>query len=67
LPIIQVHLLQGRTAEAKRQFASEVTQAACRCLNVEAEQVRIIFSDMPRENYAVAGTLTADRDKKPGS
>jgi 4-oxalocrotonate tautomerase family enzyme len=60
-------LLQGRSAEAKRKFADEATQVACRCLGVGAEQVRIIFSDMPPENYAVAGVLSADKDKKTGS
>jgi 4-oxalocrotonate tautomerase len=64
LPIIQIHLLQGRSTEAKRLFAEETTRAACRCLDVNAEQVRIIFSEMAREDYAIAGTLVADREKK---
>jgi 4-oxalocrotonate tautomerase len=64
VPIIQVHLLQGRTTDAKRKFADEVTQAACRCLGVQPDQVRIIYSDMPPENYAVAGTLSLDQKKK---
>jgi 4-oxalocrotonate tautomerase len=63
LPIIQVHLLQGRSVEAKRKFAREATEAACRCLDVNAEQVRIIFSEMARDDYAISGVLVADRDK----
>jgi 4-oxalocrotonate tautomerase len=64
LPIIQVHLLQGRSTEAKRKFAEEATQAACRCFDVKSEQVRIIFSEMAQENYAISGVLVADWDKK---
>ncbi len=64
MPIIQVNLMQGRTVEAKRKFAAEVTNLACETLGVRAEQVRVIFNEMPRENYAIAGTLVADRDKK---
>lgn len=64
MPIIQVNLLQGRTVEAKRKFAAEVTNVACETLNVRAEQVRVIFNEMPHESYAIAGTLVADRDKK---
>ena len=64
MPIIQVNLMQGRTVEAKRKFAAEVTNLACDVLNVRAEQVRVIFNEMPRENYAIAGTLVADRDKE---
>ncbi|MDR0617109.1 MAG: tautomerase family protein [Synergistaceae bacterium] len=63
LPIIQIHLLQGRSTEAKRKFAQEATEAACRCLDVKAEQVRVIFSEMARDDYAISGVLVADRDK----
>lgn len=63
MPIIQVNLLQGRSVEAKRKFADEVTKAACGCLGAQPEQVRVIFSDMPPENYAVAGVLSLDKDK----
>lgn len=64
MPIIQINMLQGRTAEAKRRFAAGVTALACDTLGVCAEQVRVIFNEMPRENYAIAGTLVADRDKE---
>ncbi|MDR1510454.1 MAG: 4-oxalocrotonate tautomerase [Synergistaceae bacterium] len=63
MPIIQVNLLQGRSTEAKRKFASEVTRVACECLGVAPEQVRVIFNDMPPENYSIAGTLASDRKK----
>jgi 4-oxalocrotonate tautomerase family enzyme len=65
MPIIQVNLLQGRATEAKRKFAADVTRLACEHLGVRAEQVRVIFNEMPRENYAIAGTLVADRDNPP--
>lgn len=56
--------MEGRSIEAKREFAAKVSELACECLNVGIEQVRVIFNEMPRENYAIAGTLVADRDKK---
>lgn len=65
MPIIQVNLLKGRTVEAKRRFAAEVTSLACDTLGVRAEQVRVIFNEMADENYAISGTLVADRDAKP--
>ena len=64
MPIIQVNLMEGRDADAKRKFAADVTRLACEHLNVQANQVRIIFNEMPRENYAIAGELMADRDKR---
>lgn len=62
MPIIQVNLLHGRTVEAKRRFSRELTDLACDCLDVKPEQVRIIFNEMPRDNYAIAGTLVCDRN-----
>jgi 4-oxalocrotonate tautomerase len=61
MPILQVHLLQGRTTEQKRRLVQEVTEAVCRSLDVKADQVRIILSEMDREDYAVGGTLMADK------
>ncbi|MDR1916462.1 MAG: 2-hydroxymuconate tautomerase family protein [Synergistaceae bacterium] len=66
MPIIQVNLLQGRTTEAKREFVNGVTQLTCSCFGVNAEQVRVIFNEMSRENYAIAGTLVADSGKNSG-
>ncbi len=63
MPIIQVNLLAGRPVEAKRAFAANVTKLACEDLGVKAEQVRVIFNEMPHENYAIAGTLVADKKK----
>ncbi len=62
MPIIHVNLLHGRTVEAKRRFSKELTDLACDCLDVKPDQVRIIFSEMSREDYAIAGTLVCDRD-----
>lgn len=61
MPILQVHLLKGRTVEQKRQLVKEVTEAVSRSLDVRPDQVRIILSEMDREDYAIAGTLVADR------
>ena len=64
MPVIQINLLQGRPVDAKRAFAARVTELACETLSVKPEQVRVIFNEMPHENYAIAGTLVADREKK---
>jgi 4-oxalocrotonate tautomerase len=63
MPIIQVHLLEGRSVEIKRKYAAEITKTTSECLGVAPEAVRIIFSEMAHENFAVAGTLSADKKK----
>ncbi|MDR1651747.1 MAG: tautomerase family protein [Synergistaceae bacterium] len=60
MPIIHVEMLEGRPAEAKRKFAAEATRLTCDCFGVAPEQVRIIFSEMPRGNFSIAGVLRSD-------
>jgi 4-oxalocrotonate tautomerase len=63
MPIIQVHLLEGRSGEQKKKLVSEMTGAVCSSLDVVPEQVRIILSEMSPEDYSVGGTLFSDKKK----
>ncbi|MDR3354271.1 MAG: 2-hydroxymuconate tautomerase family protein [Synergistaceae bacterium] len=67
MPVIQVNLLEGRSREAKRAFAAAVTKSACECLGVKPTQVRVIFHEVSKGDWAVAGTLYSDMDEKPGT
>lgn len=60
MPIVQIELLEGKTLEQKRQMARKVTQAIVESLECPAETVRIIFRDMRKEDFAVAGKLRID-------
>lgn len=61
MPIIQVHLLEGRTADQKKKLVASMTDAVVKSLDVKAEEVRIILQEMTRQNYAVAGTQLSER------
>lgn len=61
MPIVQIHLMNGRDNNKKRQLVEKVTAAICESLEVEASKVRIILSEMLPENYAVAGKLKLDK------
>ena len=63
MPIVQIHLLEGRDVEKKRNIVKKVTEAICETANVPPEQVRVILSEMAFENYSVAGVLKADQKK----
>jgi 4-oxalocrotonate tautomerase len=60
MPIVQIHLLEGRDNEKKRQLVAEVTKAICSTLGAPPEKVRIILSEMADNHYAVGGTLVID-------
>lgn len=60
MPIIQIHLLEGRTTDQKRQLAKNVTQAVCDTLDKDPSSVRVILSDMAEDEYAIGGVLIKD-------
>ena len=52
MPIVQIHLLEGRTPERKAELIAAVT---CRTLGSRPEAVRIILEEMKRENFGKGG------------
>ncbi len=60
MPIIQVHLIEGRSVDQKRKLVSEMTKAVVKSLDVPPDAVRIILQDMSKEDYAIAGKLKLD-------
>ncbi len=63
MPIVHIHLLEGRTLEQKRALSKKVTQAICEAVSVPPDAVKIVLSDMARHDYAVAGVLHCDQTK----
>ncbi len=61
MPIVQVHLLEGRSNEQKKKLVAEMTASVCSALGVDPEQVRIILSEMSKQDYAVAGKLFSEK------
>lgn len=59
MPIIQIHILEGRTAQQKRALVAGVTEAVTAALAVKPEQVRILLDELHPEHFAVAGQTTA--------
>ena len=65
MPLIQVSLFAGRTAEQKRAFAQAVTEAAVRTIGATPDSVDIIFTDVQRGDWATAGRLWSDPPAAP--
>ncbi len=61
MPIIQVHMIKGRTVDQKRKLVATITDAVVKSLDVKNEDVRIILQEMAKDDYAVAGTLVVDK------
>jgi 4-oxalocrotonate tautomerase len=65
MPIVQIHLMAGRTQEQKKKLVAAVTEAIAGALDdVPREKVRIILSDMAPHDYAVGGELVRYTDAR---
>ncbi|MBS4174530.1 2-hydroxymuconate tautomerase [Bacillus sp. FJAT-49736] len=61
MPIVQVHLLEGRSKELKRKLISEITEAISRTLGNSPETIRVLLNEVPQENWGVAGMPISSR------
>ncbi|SIR08151.1 4-oxalocrotonate tautomerase [Aromatoleum tolulyticum] len=64
MPIIEMHLSHGRTAEQKRKVASAVTEAVIHALGVKSEAVRVLITEHANEEFFVAGETLAERAER---
>lgn len=63
MPIIEMHLLEGRSVEKKRKAIAAVTNALVESLEVRADQVRILITEHPAEHFGVGGQTAAERNQ----
>ncbi|MDO4581241.1 MAG: 2-hydroxymuconate tautomerase family protein [Bacillota bacterium] len=61
MPIIEVHILEGRTVETKERLVREMTALVVDVLDSRPEAVRIIIDEMQPQNYAIAGESVSKR------
>ena len=63
MPILHVHMLEGRDVEKKRLLAERLTKVIMDTLGSPPEKVRVILTDMPHDSYSVGGVLYCDEKK----
>lgn len=61
MPIVHVEFLP-RDIEVKRQLTKDLTEVFVRDTGCKQELVRIIYCDIPAEQWGVAGKLHCDRE-----
>lgn len=63
MPIVYVYGFKRPIAK-KRQIVKGITEATCKAYDVPPEIVTVYIFDVPKENAAHYGVLTADAEKK---
>ncbi len=61
MPIIEMHLMEGRSAEQKSSAAVAITTAVSQALGVSPETVRILITEHRGDEFYVAGKTMKQR------
>ncbi|MFZ0481232.1 MAG: 2-hydroxymuconate tautomerase [Terriglobales bacterium] len=61
MPLVQVTMLQGRTADQKRNLAKRITDAMVEEAGARREGIVVTFVEVSKESYASGGVLMADK------
>ncbi len=64
MPIIEIHLMTGRTVEQKRDVAGAMVLAVQRSLGVKLESIRILITEHGAEEFSVAGVTAGERNEQ---
>ena len=61
MPLVQVTMLQGRTADQKRKLAKRLTDAMVEEAGAKREAVVVTIVEVSKESYASGGVLMVDK------
>lgn len=61
MPLINVHLADGPSDEAKVELMRAITEAACTTLGVSIQSVRVWITPIAETHYMAAGVSLAER------
>lgn len=61
MPLVTVHLLEGRTEAQKAAAAKAICTSLAEALGVQPSSTQVIFSDVPATNWAHGGELVSQR------
>jgi 4-oxalocrotonate tautomerase len=60
MPVVHVEMWPGRSYGQKQELAKAITEAMVRITNTSPEATIVIFSDVPKDNWAQAGVLASE-------
>ena len=62
MPIIHIHLLEGREPAKRHRLIEQVSQATATALEIPVDKVTVIVHEMNADNYGTAGVPQALRN-----
>ena len=62
MPLVEVTLAEGRTADQVRNLMREVHQAVLRTVDTRPEHIRVIVREVPRTHWATGDVTLTEMD-----
>ena len=62
MPILRVEMWEGRSVEQKRRLVRELTDVFASVVDCDPSSVRIVITDVAKDNWAIDGELQIDRE-----
>ena len=63
MPLIEIHMLEGRSHSQKKALLEAVTEAVHGSLGAPLSTIRVWIQEFPPNEYMVAGELYSERKK----
>jgi len=63
MPMVQITMLEGRSAEQKRKMAQRITDVLVEEAAARREVIVVAFHEVSKESYASGGVLMVDKGK----
>ena len=63
MPLIEVHLLEGRTDEQKRNLLGSITKAVQESIGAPIDTIRVWIQEFSPKEYMAAGKWYGDKKK----
>ena len=64
MPIIEMHMMEGRTPEQKQRVAAAITEAVRTSLGVRPESIRVMITEHTTDGFYVAGAPLIGRQEQ---
>lgn len=62
MPILEVKILEGRTAEQKKKMVVQLTEVLVNTINTTPSDVKIHIIEMKKDSYAIAGKFISENE-----
>ena len=66
MPIVEITLIEGRTAEAKRRLIAKVTDAIEESIAAPRDSIRIILREIPALHFGAGGKTKEKAEPQAG-